>query len=212
MHPVNGTFAPCRIWASAILRRGRRLGPDRRRGLASKLSRRVGVERGENVLDTSARTDGRCAAAAARLRLPAGSAKARPWRRPGPRHRAPRRVRQTAPTRPDESRSPPQPRRPRRAGRRSARNRRRVRPAAGEKPGRADIGKKADADLRHGEQITVAGDAMRAVHRNADASTHADAVDQRDIGLGIVLDQGVEDVFLAEERQRFVVPAGRPAS
>ena len=77
-----------------------------------------------------------------------------------------------------------------------------------QEPGRADVGEKSDADLRHRERKAVAGDAMRAVHRKADAAAHDDAVDQRDIGLGIVLDDGVEDIFLAIERQHLVVPAG----
>ena len=79
-----------------------------------------------------------------------------------------------------------------------------------QEPGRADIGKKADADLGHREQVAVAGDAMRAVHREADAAAHHDAVDQRDIGFGIALDEGVERVLLAPERQHLVV-AGRRA-
>ena len=49
---------------------------------------------------------------------------------------------------------------------------------------------------------------MRAVHRNADAAAHDDAVDQRDVGLAIVLDAGVERIFVAPERQRLVVLAG----
>ena len=52
-----------------------------------------------------------------------------------------------------------------------------------QEPGGADIGKEADADLRHGEHEPIAGDAMRAVHRDADAAAHHDAVDQRHVGL-----------------------------
>ena len=76
-------------------------------------------------------------------------------------------------------------------------------------PGRADIRKKPDADFRHGELISVAGDAMRAVDRNANAAAHDDAVDQRDIGLRIALDEGVERIFLAR-RTPAPPPAGRP--
>ena len=79
---------------------------------------------------------------------------------------------------------------------------------ARQKPGGADIGKKADADLRHGELEAVAGDAMRAVHRHADAAAHHDAVDQRDVGLAVILDRGVERIFVAPELQRLVVLAG----
>ena len=72
---------------------------------------------------------------------------------------------------------------------------------ARQEPGGADVGKEADADLRHGEGIAVAGDAVRAVHRNADAAAHDDAVDQRDIGLAVVLDRGVErDIRRARSR------------
>ena len=46
--------------------------------------------------------------------------------------------------------------------------------------GRADIGKEADADLGHGEQGALAGDAMRSMGAEADAAAHDDAVDQRD--------------------------------
>ena len=38
------------------------------------------------------------------------------------------------------------------------------------------------------------------MHRHADTAAHADAVDQRDIGLGIVVDQQVEFVLLLKER------------
>ena len=79
---------------------------------------------------------------------------------------------------------------------------------ARQEPGRADIGKEADADLGHREQIPVAGDAMRAVHREADATTHHDPVDQRDVRFGITLDESVEGVFLAPERQHLVGAAG----
>ena len=70
---------------------------------------------------------------------------------------------------------------------------------ARQKIGRPDVGKKADADFRHGKDEIVAADAMRAMQRNADAAAHDDAVDQRDIGLGIGLDAAVEDIFLRPE-------------
>ncbi len=41
-----------------------------------------------------------------------------------------------------------------------------------------------------------------AVHRDADAAAHADAVDQRDIGLGIGRDHQVQRVFLARRMPR----------
>ncbi len=77
-----------------------------------------------------------------------------------------------------------------------------------QEPGRADVGEKADADLGHGELKTIAGDAVRPMHRNADTASHDDAVDQRDVGLGIMLDGGVEDVFLPPELQRLALAAG----
>ena len=81
---------------------------------------------------------------------------------------------------------------------------------ARQEPGRADVGKKADPDLRHGEHELVAGDAMRAVHRNADAAAHHDAVDQRHIRLAIAFDARVERVFLAEKAERIVIAPGAP--
>src|SRR6218665_1261467 len=65
--------------------------------------------------------------------------------------------------------------------------------------GAADIGKEADAHLGHRESISVARYAMRAVDRDADATAHHDAIDQRNIRLAIALDLGVEYIFLAEE-------------
>ena len=69
--------------------------------------------------------------------------------------------------------------------------------------GRAYVGKEPDADFRHGELETVAGDAMRAVNRNADPTAHDDTVDQRDVGLGVALDRDVKGVFFAPEAERF---------
>ena len=77
---------------------------------------------------------------------------------------------------------------------------------ARQKPGGADVGKKADADFRHGESEIVARDAVRAMHRNADAAAHDDAVDRAPHRACGRLDPGVESVFLAQERQRLVVP------
>ena len=77
----------------------------------------------------------------------------------------------------------------------------------GQEPGRTDVGE-ADADLGHRELKTIAGDTVRPMHRNADTAAHDDAVDQRDIGLGIMLDGGVEDVLLPPELQRLALAAG----
>ena len=63
----------------------------------------------------------------------------------------------------------------------------------------ADIGEQADGGLRHGEQELLARHRMRAVHREADAAAHVDAVDQRDPRLGEAVDAAVDDVLVAEE-------------
>ncbi len=49
---------------------------------------------------------------------------------------------------------------------------------------------------RHGKQVPAAGNAVRPVQRHADPAAHDDAVDQRDIGLGIVPDAHIELVLL----------------
>ncbi len=77
--------------------------------------------------------------------------------------------------------------------------------------GRPDIREEADADLGHREEVAVARNAVAAMQGDADAAAHDDAVDQRDIGLRIALDAGVEDVFLAPEGEHFVM-AARPPS
>src|SRR5580704_3886526 len=69
----------------------------------------------------------------------------------------------------------------------------------GQDVGRADIGKKPDADLRHGELETLARDAVRAVNRDADPAAHDDAVDEGEIGFGVALDGTVERIFLGPE-------------
>ncbi len=68
---------------------------------------------------------------------------------------------------------------------------------------------KADADLRHGEDRILGHHAVRAVDGDADAAAHADAVDQRDVGLFEALDLGVEAVLVGEElgRRLAVLPA-----
>ena len=54
---------------------------------------------------------------------------------------------------------------------------------AGQKPGRADVGKKADVHFRHRKQKLVACHAMRTMNRDADAPAHHDAVKQCDVRL-----------------------------
>ena len=53
----------------------------------------------------------------------------------------------------------------------------------------------------------LGGDTIWRVHRDADPTTHADAVDQRDVRLRVGGDHQVQFVFLAEERLGFVVLA-----
>ena len=70
---------------------------------------------------------------------------------------------------------------------------------AGQEIAAADIGEEADGRLGHGEQELLARDRVRAVHREADAAAHVDAVDQRDPRLGVAVDAAVDDVLVAEE-------------
>ena len=70
-----------------------------------------------------------------------------------------------------------------------------------QKKARPDIGEKADADFRHGEGEMIARDKPGAMRGDADAAAHHNAVDQRDIGLGVSLDAAVQLVFLAPEGQ-----------
>ena len=74
----------------------------------------------------------------------------------------------------------------------------------GQQVAAADIGKEADADLRHGELRIFGHHPVRAVERNADAAAHDDAVDQRDIRFRIARDLGVQPVFVGEELDRRV--------
>ncbi len=83
----------------------------------------------------------------------------------------------------------------------------------------ADVWEQADPGLRHREQHALVGDAMAPMHRDADASAHHEAVQERNIGLGIVLDPCVQDVLVAIEIEnvgrcrlaRFVQSADVPA-
>ena len=68
-----------------------------------------------------------------------------------------------------------------------------------QEPAAADIGKQADAAFRHGEQGALGRNAVRAMHRKPDPAAHGHPVDQRHIGLGIVMDAPVQHVFAAEE-------------
>src|SRR5262245_41703880 len=79
-----------------------------------------------------------------------------------------------------------------------------------QEPGRADVWEEADTHLWHGEGEAVAGNAVRAVHGNADPTAHHYAVNQRDVGLAVGLDHGVEAIFVAPEAERLLVSSCAP--
>ena len=78
-----------------------------------------------------------------------------------------------------------------------------VEPGLAREPGQevrgTDIGEEPDPGFRHGEEGALGHHAVRAVDRDSDAAPHDDAVDQRDIGLRVAEDEGVEAVFLRVE-------------
>src|SRR5579872_1552611 len=76
---------------------------------------------------------------------------------------------------------------------------------ARQKPGCSYVGEKSNTDFRHGELEIVTGNAMRTVHRYADAAAHHDTVDQGNVRLAVTLDQRVERIFVAPELQRFIL-------
>ena len=76
--------------------------------------------------------------------------------------------------------------------------------AAVQKTRRPDIGKEADPGLRHREERSLGGDAVGAVDRNAGAAAHRDPVDDRDVGLGEMVDAADQLVFFAKEHGRQV--------
>ena len=68
--------------------------------------------------------------------------------------------------------------------------------------GRADVREEADAGLRHREHGALGHDPVRAVHRDADAAAHGDAVEQRDVGLREMVQARVHRVFEGVEARR----------
>src|SRR5215831_19186758 len=48
---------------------------------------------------------------------------------------------------------------------------------------------------------------MRAVYRHANSATHCNAVDERDVWLSVILNGGVERIFVTPELQRLRVAA-----
>ena len=61
--------------------------------------------------------------------------------------------------------------------------------------GRADVREQADAGLRHREHRALGHHAVRAVHRDPDAAAHRDAVEQRDVGLGEMVQPRIHRVL-----------------
>ena len=81
---------------------------------------------------------------------------------------------------------------------------------AGEGPAHAVVGKEADAGLGHGKAVALAGDAMRAVERDADAGADHHPVDQRHGGLGEALELPVERIFRGQRFDRLRLAAAAP--
>jgi hypothetical protein len=69
-----------------------------------------------------------------------------------------------------------------------------------QQPCAADIGDETDACFRHGEPGTLRDNPVASMTGEADAAAHDDAVLERDIGLRVAADQGVDLVFVAPER------------
>ena len=76
-----------------------------------------------------------------------------------------------------------------------------------QEPRCADIGKKADTDLRHREDKALTRHPMRRVHRKTNTPAHNDAVHERDDRFWIGLDPPIELVFLPPEGQLRVMIA-----
>ena len=91
---------------------------------------------------------------------------------------------------------------------RSAHNKRRFRPAYAAETRSRRHREKSRCRPPAWRRKAIAGNAMRAVHRNADAAAHDDAVDQRHVRLAEALDRGIERVFVAPELKRLVITAG----
>ena len=81
---------------------------------------------------------------------------------------------------------------------------------AGEGPAHAVVREKADAGLGHGKAVALAGDAVRAVERDADAGADHHAVDQRHGRLGEAFEQPVERIFRRQRLDRLCLAAPAP--
>jgi hypothetical protein len=80
---------------------------------------------------------------------------------------------------------------------------------AGEQPGSADVGDVADRHLGHRELGALGDDPDAAVCRHPDPAAHDKAVHERDVGLGVAGDPGVEPVLLGEQRRELVTAPRR---
>jgi hypothetical protein len=80
--------------------------------------------------------------------------------------------------------------------------------AAAQEVAAAHVREQADVGLGHGHLGALGHDAQAAALADAHAAAHDDAVHEGDVGLGVVVDQVVERVFLGEE----VFQRGLPAS
>jgi hypothetical protein len=76
-----------------------------------------------------------------------------------------------------------------------------------EQPGTTDIGIQADSDLRHGHARVLGHHAMASTRHQAQATSHHDPVPPAQHRLRISMNQVVEPVFPAEERERVGIAA-----
>ncbi len=81
---------------------------------------------------------------------------------------------------------------------------------AGEGPADAVVREEADAGLGHGKAVALAGDAVRAIERDADAGADHHPVDERHGGLGEALEQPIERIFRRQGLDRLCLAAPAP--
>src|SRR5436309_1572443 len=70
--------------------------------------------------------------------------------------------------------------------------------------------KAALAEAKAASAPPAAGHAVGTVDRNADPAPHDDAINERHIRLGVMLDARIEGVFLAKIAERLLVSSGPP--
>src|ERR1051325_1654108 len=81
-----------------------------------------------------------------------------------------------------------------------------------QKAGRADIRNQPDPGFRHRQERTFGGDPVPAVHRDAGAPAHRDAIDERQIRLREPVYMPDDLVLFAEENRSQLAIAGDAAS